>query len=68
MLFSLISGVRRVGLNKKGIFTRQRQPKNSAHFMRRRYWSLAKQLDNATLPTDLDEYVIDGNIKLSDEL
>lgn len=60
--------VKRVGLNKKGIFTRQRQPKNSAHFLRKRYWSLARQLNNATLPSDLDEYVIDNSIKINDEL
>ena len=34
--------VNRVVGNKKGIFTRQRQPKAAAHFMRRRYWKLAE--------------------------
>ncbi|XP_018570901.1 beta-glucuronidase [Anoplophora glabripennis] len=48
----------RVGGNKKGIFTRQRQPKASAHLLRRRYWALAGLLDNATQPDDLDEYII----------
>ncbi|CAG9833024.1 unnamed protein product [Diabrotica balteata] len=38
----------RVDGNKKGIFTRQRQPKNSAHLLRRRYWYLAYLLDGAT--------------------
>ncbi len=32
----------RVGGNKKGIFTRQRQPKASAHLIRERYWKLAR--------------------------
>ena len=35
----------RVVGNKKGIFTRQRQPKASAHLMRRRYWYLAEMID-----------------------
>ncbi|XP_050511632.1 beta-glucuronidase isoform X1 [Diabrotica virgifera virgifera] len=50
----------RVGGNKKGIFTRQRQPKEAAHLVRRRYWALAKKLDNATIPSDLEEYFIDN--------
>ena len=29
--------------NKKGIFTRQRQPKASAHMLRKRYWKLAEE-------------------------
>ena len=29
--------------NKKGIFTRQRQPKASAYMLRKRYWKLANQ-------------------------
>ncbi|RZB77459.1 Glyco hydro 2 C and/or CmcI domain containing protein, partial [Asbolus verrucosus] len=57
----------RVGGNKKGIFTRNRQPKASAHLLRRRYWALAQNLDNATAPDDLDEYVF-GNGALRDEL
>lgn len=36
----------RVGGNKKGIFTRQRQPKSSARLLRCRYWKLA----NVTYP------------------
>jgi len=27
--------------NKKGVFTRQREPKASAHWLRRRYFELA---------------------------
>lgn len=36
---------RRVAGNKKGIFTRERQPKMSAHVLRRRYWHLAEEID-----------------------
>jgi beta-glucuronidase len=35
--------------NRKGIFTRQRQPKASAHWLRKRYLKLAEQV------TDLSE-------------
>ncbi|CAH1154619.1 unnamed protein product [Phaedon cochleariae] len=52
----------RVGGNKKGIFTRNRQPKASAHLIRRRYWSLAREYSNMTLPGDLDSYVISSRI------
>ncbi|CAG9854510.1 unnamed protein product [Phyllotreta striolata] len=56
--FKTANDVKRVGGNKKGVFTRQRQPKNSAHFLRKRYWNLAHKLNNISLPRDLDEYVI----------
>ena len=36
---------RRVAGNKKGIFTRERQPKLAAHVLRARYWALAEQLE-----------------------
>ncbi|XP_060521729.1 beta-glucuronidase-like [Cylas formicarius] len=52
----------RVGGNKKGVFTRNRQPKASAFWLRKRYWALATVLDNATAPTDLDGYVLSGYI------
>ena len=39
---------RRVAGNRKGIFTRERQPKLAAHLLRGRYWALAQQLDTAT--------------------
>jgi beta-glucuronidase len=35
--FTTTSGVRRVGGNKKGVFTRDRQPKAAAHVLRRRW-------------------------------
>ncbi|KAK9710589.1 Glycosyl hydrolases family 2, TIM barrel domain [Popillia japonica] len=46
----------RVGGNKKGIFTRNRQPKASAHHLRRRYLKLAQELYNSDLPNDLYDY------------
>lgn len=53
-------GYTRVGGNKKGLFTRSRQPKASAHHMRRRYWKLAEQLYNASVPNDLFPYFVSG--------
>ncbi|XP_064620167.1 beta-glucuronidase-like isoform X2 [Lineus longissimus] len=38
--FLTVQGVKRVAGNKKGIFTRQRQPKMAAHSLRERYLSL----------------------------
>jgi hypothetical protein len=46
-----------VGGNKKGIFTRDRQPKAAAHFVRKRYWQIAEDLDSATPPGDVEKYV-----------
>ena len=37
--------ITRVGGNRKGVFTRQRQPKAAAHILRRRYFYLAGILD-----------------------
>ncbi|KAI7815366.1 beta-glucuronidase, partial [Rhyzopertha dominica] len=54
--FKTAQDIRRAGGNKKGIFTRNREPKASAYHLRRRYWSLAHQTYNATLPTDLYTY------------
>ncbi|XP_060521911.1 beta-glucuronidase-like [Cylas formicarius] len=51
--------IRRVGGNKKGVFTRNRQPKSSAFLLRKRYWALAQAIDNVTAPSDIQEYVID---------
>ncbi|KAM8976621.1 beta-glucuronidase [Pelodytes ibericus] len=39
--FMTVQSVTRVVGNKKGIFTRQRQPKSSAFILRNRYWKLA---------------------------
>lgn len=54
----LFAAVTRVDGNKKGIFTRQRQPKQAAHFLRKRYHSLAHDIDNSQLPADLFLYII----------
>ena len=35
--------IKRAGGNKKGVFTRDRQPKASAHLLRSRYWNLANE-------------------------
>ncbi|KAL6258720.1 hypothetical protein P5V15_010670 [Pogonomyrmex californicus] len=47
----------RVGGNKKGIFTRDRQPKMAAHHVRRRYHALAAELDGAQIPEDVENYI-----------
>lgn len=47
----------RVGGNKKGIFTRTRQPKMAAHHVRRRYHALAHEIDGQKPPNDLDKYI-----------
>ncbi|XP_068124687.1 beta-glucuronidase isoform X2 [Hyperolius riggenbachi] len=41
--FMTAQGVTRVVGNKKGVFTRQRQPKKSAFILRDRYWKLANE-------------------------
>ncbi|KAL1505543.1 hypothetical protein ABEB36_005086 [Hypothenemus hampei] len=51
--------ITRVGCNKKGLFTRNRQPKQAAYLMRKRYWQLAHKLNNVTLPADLEPYISD---------
>ncbi|XP_078040430.1 beta-glucuronidase [Augochlora pura] len=47
----------RVGGNKKGIFTRERQPKMAAYHVRKRYHLLQKQLEGTEVPNDLDNYI-----------
>ncbi|KAJ9578315.1 hypothetical protein L9F63_005460 [Diploptera punctata] len=42
----------RPGGCKKGLFTRERQPKMAAHITRWRYWTLAQSINNVTLPND----------------
>ncbi|KAL1140603.1 hypothetical protein AAG570_000533 [Ranatra chinensis] len=46
----------RVGGNRKGIFTRDRQPKSAAYHVRKRYFQLAFEIDNYDLPDDLTKY------------
>jgi beta-glucuronidase len=57
IFFHAFVAVTRVGGNKKGIFTRNRQPKASAHHLRKRYWALASELDDYNIPGDLESYV-----------
>ena len=45
-MYSFLLGVKRVVGNKKGVLTRERQPKMAAHFLRKRYWNMINQ----TLP------------------
>lgn len=55
----------RVGGNKKGVFTRNRQPKASAHLLRKRYYELASELDKFhERPDDLYEYTSQNQKKL----
>ncbi|ELU16576.1 hypothetical protein CAPTEDRAFT_225458 [Capitella teleta] len=41
--FMTVQGVGRVVGNKKGVLTRQRQPKEAAYLMRHRYWNIINQ-------------------------
>jgi len=53
--FMTKSEVQRVVGNKKGVFTRDRQPKASAHLLRSRYHILANNLYDYTIPSDLHQ-------------
>jgi len=53
----------RVGGNKKGIFTRNRQPKSAAYVVRKRYWTIAAELDNATPPDNMFQYACGSRVK-----
>lgn len=66
-MFILFSATTRVGGNKKGIFTRQRQPKSAAFLVRERNFQLASILDGATPPRDLYKYTSDTT-RCKDEL
>ncbi|CAO1432658.1 unnamed protein product [Diamesa serratosioi] len=51
----------RVGGNKKGVFTRNRQPKAAAHLLRKRYFELASEIDSHQgMPKDLYGYTSMG--------
>ncbi|XP_055332688.1 beta-glucuronidase-like isoform X2 [Paramacrobiotus metropolitanus] len=54
--------VNRVWGNRKGVFTRERQPKTAAHFLRHRYWKLAMDIDRMVqvdlAPRSVDEHLI----------
>lgn len=58
----------RVGGNKKGIFTRDRQPKMAAHHVRKRYHALAVELDGAQIPEDVEDYYISSYYSSHSEL
>lgn len=47
--------IRRVVGNRKGIFTRERQPKASAHLLRSRYHLLANEFYGYPVPEDLHQ-------------
>lgn len=51
--------VTRVGGNKKGVFTRNRQPKAVAHMLRKRYFALGREVDQCNFPEDLFTYIAD---------
>ncbi|EDW33659.1 GL11760 [Drosophila persimilis] len=57
--FKTAQSYTRVGGNKKGVFTRARQPKASAHLLRKRYFALARELDDSSFPEDLFTYIAD---------
>jgi beta-glucuronidase len=64
-LLILHAAYTRVGGNKKGVFTRNRQPKASAHLLRKRYYELAAELDNVhSKPDNLYEYTSQSQNRL----
>ncbi|XP_077290624.1 beta-glucuronidase isoform X2 [Arctopsyche grandis] len=65
--FKTEQSVTRVGGNKKGIFTRDRQPKASAHHLRRRYHLLAQEIDGVSPPKDLLPYMVKSPANVAKE-
>ncbi|XP_045498403.1 beta-glucuronidase [Colias croceus] len=65
--FKTAQNIIRVGGNKKGIFTRSRQPKASAHHLRARYLALAAAESGAP-PPELQYYVSDHKPPVHEEL
>ncbi|KAJ8722165.1 hypothetical protein PYW08_004567 [Mythimna loreyi] len=57
--FKTPQSITRVGGNKKGIFTRNRQPKAAAHLLRSRYHALATSDYGASVP-DTTYYISDN--------
>ena len=53
-------GTTRVGGNKKGIFTRQRQPKRVAYVLRERYRNLPSLLKETERRSLYDPLYVDG--------
>lgn len=59
----------RVGGNKKGVFTRNREPKSSAHLLRQRNFALCRDdSSECGLPNDLFLYISDKQIRDNSEL
>ncbi|EFN67454.1 Beta-glucuronidase [Camponotus floridanus] len=58
----------RVGGNRKGIFTRDRQPKMAAHHVRKRYHALAVELDGVQIPGEVEDYYISSYYSSHSEL
>ncbi|XP_050322534.1 beta-glucuronidase isoform X1 [Bactrocera neohumeralis] len=58
--FKTAQSITRVGGNKKGVFTRNRQPKATAHLLRKRYFALGRELDRCEIPEDLFLYITDA--------
>uniref|UniRef100_A0A336KUJ1 CSON000008 protein n=1 Tax=Culicoides sonorensis TaxID=179676 RepID=A0A336KUJ1_CULSO len=52
-----IAAYTRVGGNKKGVFTRSRQPKSAAYILRKRYHLLSQELDGTKPPKDIHLYI-----------
>lgn len=46
-----------MGGNKKGIFTRNREPKMAAYHVRKRYHALGLEVDGENPPADLEYYI-----------
>ncbi|XP_037944929.1 beta-glucuronidase-like [Teleopsis dalmanni] len=59
--FETAQTVNRAGGNKKGVFTRNRQPKAVAYLLRQRNFMLALELDQCQVPADVFPYVINLN-------
>lgn len=57
MFFLINPAITRVGGNKKGVFTRSRQPKAVAHLLRKRYFAIGKEVDSCRTPDDLYLYI-----------
>lgn len=52
------AGITRLNGNKKGVFTRNRQPKAVAQLLRMRNFDLAMEVDGLDeQPPDVDEYI-----------
>lgn len=54
---AFILAITRVGGNKKGVFTRSRQPKAVAHLLRKRYFAIGQEVDSCKTPDDLFHYI-----------